>query len=612
MNPDLDFARFLNIRSAYGPAYRSDGRLLFLSDLSGTPELWTIDAPGAWPEQITFRPERVLYARPDHAHGRLILGGDAGGNERFQLALLAADGLAETPLDPDPDVIHEFGGWAPEDSAIAYASNRRDPAFFDIYTQPVDPPGPPRRVYTCDGSARVAAWTPDGRALIVSVVEKPSNNNLYLVPLDGGAPRLLTPHEGDAVYEEANCTPDGKSLVVISDAGREFAALVRLDLASGAWETLAAPDWDVDGCRLSPDGRQVAYMVNVDGYSALHVRALDGDTDREAPGLPRGVVAVTGSSATGYAPGLAWAPDSARLAFSLSSPARTLDVWEWDLAADRVTQVTRSGRAGIPADAFADPELIHYPTFDGRMIPAFFFRPAGGDGAPLPCIVHVHGGPESQTRATFSPIFQYFVNRGYAILAPNVRGSSGYGRTYVHLDDVERRPDSVRDLAAAVDWLRAGGVVAPDRIAVMGGSYGGFMTLAALTRYPDLWAAGVDIVGIANFETFLEHTGPWRRKLREAEYGRLEEDRAVLRALSPIHQVDAITAPLLVIHGANDPRVPVGEAEQIVAELRARARPVDLLIFPDEGHGVAKLANRLIAYPAIAAFLDRYMGAGPG
>jgi dipeptidyl aminopeptidase/acylaminoacyl peptidase len=221
--------------------------------------------------------------------------------------------------------------------------------------------------------------------------------------------------------------------------------------------------------------------------------------------------------------------------------------------------------------------------------------------------VLVHGGPEGQYRPTFQPLVAHLASAGFAVLAPNVRGSSGYGKTYVHLDDVRLRMDSVSDLAHAVHWLRQSGRVDPQRIAVYGGSYGGFMVLAALTNYPELWAAGVDLVGIANFVTFLQNTGTWRRHLREAEYGSLERDRAFLEEISPINKVDRIRMPLLVIHGANDPRVPIGEAEQMVAKLRSLGRTVEFLRLEDEGHQIAKLKNRLVAYPLVADFLRRHL-----
>jgi dipeptidyl aminopeptidase/acylaminoacyl peptidase len=256
---------------------------------------------------------------------------------------------------------------------------------------------------------------------------------------------------------------------------------------------------------------------------------------------------------------------------------------------------------------------VRYSTFDDREIPAYLFlpdaQPHGAEPRRLPVVVYVHGGPEGQTRPAFNPVIQYLAANGYAVLAPNVRGSTGYGYPFQRLDDVRLRMDSVADLAAAVRWLGEQGIAEPQRIAVMGGSYGGFMVLSALTTYPDLWAAGVDIVGIANFVTFLENTGPWRRKLREPEYGSLEHDRDFLEAISPIHHADAITAALFVVHGANDPRVPVGEAEQIVAALRARNVPVEYLRFEDEGHGLIKRANRIKAYPEIARFLDTYVKA---
>lgn len=609
MPPSFDFQRFLNIRGAYGPTFLPAGPMAFITNITGLPQVWTVAAPGAWPVQVTFGAERILYARAAHADGRMILGSDSGGNEHVQLALLSADGATQMPLDPNPAVIHTFGGWAPDDRAIAYAANTRHPAFFDIYTLALDgPDATPHLVYQQDGSNGVAAWAPDGQALIVAHMEKPSNHDLYLVPLDGSPPRHLTPHTGDAVYHHVEWAPDGRTLYLITDEGREFEALVRFDLETGAREPLVAPDWDIDFCFLSPDGARLAYSLNVDGYSELHVRDLGSGADRQPTGLPRGNVGYTGSSASAYAPELAWAPDSRHLAFNVTAPTRNLEIWQWDLAGDTVEQVTRNGMAGIPADTFVDPELVRYASFDGREVPAFFYRPPKAADGPVPCVVQVHGGPEGQARVAFDPVIQYFVHRGYAVLAPNVRGSMGYGREYTHLDDVRKRMDSVHDLAAAVEWLRGSGQVAPDRIAVMGGSYGGFMTLAAATTYPDLWAAGVDIVGIANFVTFLENTGPWRRKLREAEYGSLEADADFLRAISPIHHVEKITAPLMVIHGANDPRVPVGEAEQIVEILRARQHPVEYLRFPDEGHGVVRLHNRLVAYPAIADFLDRYLG----
>ena len=324
--------------------------------------------------------------------------------------------------------------------------------------------------------------------------------------------------------------------------------------------------------------------------------------------------------ARGVVGGLAFSENGDKLAFSFSSPTQNGDIWIYDRASGKLSQVTQSDRAGIDPSTFVSPELIKFKTFDGHMIPAWYYRPQGsvqaapnqpkarkGNRAPMsilkivPVIVSVHGGPEGQSRPGFSALYQYYLSRGYAILDPNVRGSTGYGKIYTHLDDVEKREDSVKDLAAAHQWLVTGGGADPKRIAVMGGSYGGYMTMAAITLYPDLWAAAVNTVGIVNWETFLQNTSSYRRRQREVEYGRLDRDIEFLRRISPIK------APLFVIHGKNDPRVPYTEAEQVVKALKDRGAVVEYKLYDDEGHGISKLKNRLELYPLVAGFLDKYM-----
>jgi dipeptidyl aminopeptidase/acylaminoacyl peptidase len=597
--PTYDFARYLNIRSAYGSSFAPDGeRLAFITNITGVPQVWQVAARGGWPDQLTFFGERVSYVEYALGDGRALFGMDVGGSERTQLYLLTAGGEQSIHLTPEaPEAIHTFGGWSRDSSQIAFSANRRNPADFDVYVRDVGPAGEgtARCVLEAQGMHVVAGWAPDGAWLIVRRSHTNMSHDLYRLRLADGALDLLTPHQGQARYEEINVTPDGRGLYLATDAVGDFMRPAYLDLASMELRALDAVEWDVDAVRLSPDGRILAVVSNQDGYSHWALHDLAAGTDLPTPQLPPGVCML-----------LAFAAGSNALSFTLTGPQHPPDVWVYDLRDQQARQVTYSSLAGIPRPSFARPELLHYPTFDGRSIPAYLYRPRAGDN--LPVIVDVHGGPESQRRVEFNAIYQYFLQCGFAILAPNVRGSTGYGRAYSHLDDVEKRMDSVADLAWAARWLRDTGAADPQRIAVMGGSYGGFMVLAALTAYPDLWAAGVDIVGIANFVTFLEHTGPWRRHLREAEYGSLERDRALLESLSPIHKVDRIQAPLMVIHGANDPRVPIGEADQIVASIQGRKGSVEYLRFEDEGHGIVKLANRLICYPAIARFLDQYVG----
>jgi dipeptidyl aminopeptidase/acylaminoacyl peptidase len=620
------FERYLNVRAARGASFAPDGGMVsFLTDITGVGEVWSVplqlrpQAP-AWPEQLTFRSERAMGATFSPVAAQLLVGGDRGGNERTQLYLLSADGSRFDALTHDPEVIHQFAGWwedgmgaagwSPDGQRITFASNARDPRYFDVYEQQVAPmEGTPKLLLRQDGTNYAAGYSPDGRFVLVQRWESNIRNALLLVDTTTGEARMLTPEggtgqQGPGRHVAASFSADGKGLYLLSDRDRDYLTLAWLDLATGAMTYLhderLGDAWGAEGLTVSQDGTRLALDLNEDGYSRLALFDVRDGWDRRrelpTPEMERGVIS-----------GLTWSNDGRRLAFTLDVADDAADVWIWDTGERALRRATRSALGGLPRASLVRPSLVHYPAFDGRRIPAFLYTPRGAQAKNLPVIVHVHGGPESQARPIFNPVVQYFVNQGYGVLAPNVRGSSGYGYAYQSLDDVRQRMDSVADLKAAAEWLAASGIADPRRIAVMGGSYGGFMTLAALTTYPELWAAGVDLVGIANFVTFLENTGPWRRKLREPEYGSLEHDREFLESISPLTHVDRISAPLFVVHGANDPRVPVGEAEQIVSALTKRGVPVEYLRFEDEGHGLMKRANRLVAYPAIATFLDKYV-----
>ncbi len=616
-----EFVRYLNVRSAYGASFAPGGHhITFLTDITGVAEVWRVPiTPGdsetrpAWPEQLTFGGERIAGASYSPVDDRLIVGGDIGGNERTQLYLMSGDGTALTPLTAEPEVIHVFGGWQEDGSAssgwspdgkhVVYASNARDPRFFDIFERNVDDlASEPRLLLRQDGTNYPAGYSPDGRSVLVQRFDSNIRNALVLIDTTTGEARQLTHDisEGPARHTSPQWSLDGRGLYLLSDRERQFLSPAWLDLATGEMTYLREDQWDADSLTLSRDRLRMALVSNVDGASQVEIFDISAGWEERvalpSPNLPQGVVA-----------GVQWSPDGTHIAFTFAPPDDAMDIWIWDIASQTRWQMTQSARGGLSDTAFVAPQLVRYPTFDERQIPAYLFLPRDGESRNLPVVVHVHGGPESQVRPVFNAAIQYFVASGYAVLAPNVRGSSGYGYTYQSLDDIRLRMDSVADLAAAVRWIVDQGIADPRRIAIMGGSYGGFMVLSALTTYPDLWAAGVDIVGIANFVTFLENTGPWRRKLREPEYGSLENDRDFLEVISPIRHVDAITAALFVVHGANDPRVPVGEAEQIVLALRARNVPVEYLRFEDEGHGLIMRANRVKAYPEIARFLDAYV-----
>ncbi|MEJ7632794.1 MAG: S9 family peptidase [Rubrobacteraceae bacterium] len=585
-----DFARYLRIRSAHNASWSPDGRRIsFLTDITGVPQAWEVSADGGWPEQLTFHDNRVSHAEYSPAEERLLFGMDAGGDEKTQLFLLDGGGL-ERNLTRDPTAIHYSGGFSPDGSRISYTATRRNGTDFDVYTQKST--GEPEMAWETSGYHTVADWGSDGSSLIVSRHHSNLNNDLYRLDLSSGETQLLTPHDGDARFLTARMTPDGGALYLATDRDGDFLRLARLDLSDLDITYLTPDDRDVESVEVSRDGRWLVASRNVEGYSDFMLFSGRG---RRAPGprLPKGIQG-----------GFAFSPDSRRLAFTLTGPDLNPDVWTLDLPDGEPRRLTRSSTAGIPRNSFRRPRLVRYPSFDGRDIPAIFYEPEGEVSSPV--VVNAHGGPESQSRPGFAPVTQYLLDRGLGVFMPNVRGSTGYGKAFTHLDDVELRMDSVADLANAAHWLRDQG---HERIAVMGGSYGGFMVLAAMTEYPELWSAGVDIVGIANMVTFLENTGSYRRRLREPEYGSLEKDRNFLESISPIHEAERITAPLMVIHGKNDPRVPVGEAEQIVQRVRENGGVVEYLLYEDEGHGLAKLKNRLDAYPRIAAFLEEHLGA---
>ena len=600
--------RYLNIRAASSPTLAPAGeRVAFLLNVTGTPQVWTVAATGGWPEQLTFYEDRVDFVRWSPDGTGLVFGKARGGDENAQLYWMSPDGAQVRQLTDAPRIRYNFGAWSADGRRISYASNKRNPNFFDIYVMDVSD-GRETLVYQQDGSNAPAAWSADGRFIVVSRASDTLSldNDLYLVELATKGITHLTPHTGAAQFGNVHFTRDNRALLLSTNVAGEWQSLARMDLATRRIEPATDAAWDTDASEMSADGRLLAYALNREGFSELYVRKLtdagrseDKDTPVTLPG--KGVVV-----------GLDFSRDGRKLAFTFAGARFNSDVWLYDLKTRRLEQVTRASRAGIPQSSFVEPELIRYKTFDGRDIPAWYYRPrnanaSGGASRALPVIVSVHGGPEGQERPSFNPTYQYFLSRGYAVLAPNVRGSTGYGKTYTHLDDVKLREDSVRDLAAAVEWLKTSGNADARRIAVMGGSYGGYMTLAAITLYPDLWAAAIEMYGISNFETNLRNTSGYRRRQREREYGTLANDLEFLRSVSPIYKVDRIKAPLLVFQGKNDPRVPYTESEQIVKALRDRNAPVEYTLFDDEGHGFVKLNNRLVVYPKIVDFLERHM-----
>ena len=618
--------RYLNIRSAGSPTFSADGnRIAFLTNITGTSQIWMMAAGGSYPEQITAYQDNVGFVEWSPKDNGLIFGKASGGDENTQFFWLSNDGAEVRQLTDNPKVRHNFGAISDDGTKIYYSSNKRDKNFFDIYAMTLAD-GKEELLYQQDGSNAVAAVAKDGGRFVVSRSSErfSLDNDLYLVNTKTKQATHLTPHDEATQYGDIHFLPDNKTLVFGTNDKREYYNLAEMSLKGDGYPTITEiankvrvidnTNWDLDASAVSPHGDFFAYTINREGFSELFLRKIETggkplistvETKNESVVLP----------AKGIVGGLQFSKDGTKLAFTFSGAKYNTDIWVYDLPTKKLTQITKSSRSGIPQDSFVEPELIKYKSFDGKEISAWYYKPlftvydgkSRTPAIPLPVIVSVHGGPEGQERPGFNPLYQYFLSRGYAILATNVRGSTGYGKTFAHLDDVEKREDSVKDLASAVEWLKTSGGADSKRIAIMGGSYGGYMTLAAITLYPDLWAAAVSTVGIGNWETFLKNTSGYRRRAREVEYGMLDRDMEFLRRISPIYKVDKIRAPLFVIHGKNDPRVPYTEAEQIVASLKKRGATVEYKLFDDEGHGISKLKNRLELYPLVADFLDKYM-----
>ncbi len=590
----------------------TERRMLIGTRFAESRQLHEVAFPGGDRSQLTFFRDPVAEAkyRPGRPH-EIALRRDTGGDENFQVYLLDRTNGRTRRLS---DGTHRYENlfWSADGSTLAYTSNARNGRDTDVYVQrPDDTAGGERRAAELEGSWQIADWATDGRRLLIFHFVSADESWPHALDLaTGGLTRLVPESDGPASYTSLRWSADGRAVYAATNRGGDLRRLARLDLATGRWTTLsAAIDWDVENLDLSDDGKILAFFTNEDGASRPHL--LDTATGRElsAPELPLGV---------GGPP--SFRPGSHEVAFTLSWARSPTDVYSFDPGTAKLERWTTSEIGGLDAATFVLPELVRFPTFDRlisgapRTIPAFVHRPDPGlHPGRRPVLISIHGGPEGQARPSFLASFNFMVNElGIAVVQPNVRGSTGYGRAYLALDDGRKREDSVRDLGALLDWIATQPDLDSSRVVVAGGSYGGYMTLAALTLYGERLAGGYDSVGISNFVTFLTNTEDYRRDLRRVEYGdeRDPEMRRFLTEISPATRVERINKPLLVAQGANDPRVPKSESDQIVAALEARGTPVWYVVAADEGHGFRKKSNTDYMQAVFIEFLRRTVGSG--
>ena len=592
--PRYTFEQFAAVRR-YQPTLTfspDGGQVACVVNTSGQFNLWRQSSEGGFPHQLTlFADQAVREAAWSPDGESIVFTADRDGDEFKQIYTIPAQGGRPEPLTDALEVRHALAAepWSPDGRSLAYAGNDREPTDQDVLIRDIGSAEVGRPM--AGGSLHYpASWSPDGSMLTVIDGKSNTDTDVYLLSLADGEHQLLTPHEDEVIYEAGPWAADGSGFWLLSDEGREFTGLAFWDLDEGMrW--VETPEATIEDVAASADGRYLAWIVNDEGFSRLHVRDLANDQLVSLPELPMGVIGT-----------LALSPSGGKLAMLLNQPTHPTEVYVLDLEAAKLTRLTESFLGGIDETDLIAPELIRYPTHDDREIPAWLYKPKG-DG-PFPVVLSIHGGPEYQERAAYSALYQYLLDRGIGVLAPNVRGSTGYGKSYQKLIHHDWGGDELLDFKAAAEYLRGLDWVDGDRLGVYGGSFGGFATLSCVSRLPEYWAAAVDIVGPSNLVTFAKAVPPTWRRFMAQWVGDPETEADFLMERSPITYVDQIRAPLFVIQGANDPRVVKGESDQIVERLRERGVEVRYDVYADEGHGFTRRENELRAMGDTATFFE--------
>ncbi|MCS6797177.1 MAG: prolyl oligopeptidase family serine peptidase [Myxococcota bacterium] len=596
--------RYLETRSAVAQSLTEDGRhLLVLTRFANTAQVHEVRAPLGARRQLTFLDDPVVAAAyvPRQSQA-LVFQTDVGGDENYQIHRLDRQ-TGESVRLTDGRSRNAAFAFSDDGSRLFFSSNARNGRDMDIWESDGRDPASARLLLETRGQWSPLEVSRDGRFLLLQEWISIRDVRLHVLDLQTRVLERISPETPVASWRRAAFSPDGRTLYAISDVEGEWVELYETSVASPAsgprrFRPLSRDvPWNVEHLAVAPDGRTVAFVTNEDGWSVLRLLDTRSRRHRVVRELPRGVVLS-----------LQFARGAPVLALTLSTASSTADAYVYDLRTRRIARWTESEMGGLDPTRFVEPVLVRFTSFDGRSIPALYYRPPGT--GPFPVLVDIHGGPEAQSRPLFHPLAQYFVReRATAVLVPNVRGSDGYGKSYLALDDGRLREDAVRDIGALLDWIGRQSELDAARVAVMGGSYGGYMVLASLVHHGERLAAGIDVVGIANFVTFLEATAEYRRDLRRVEYGdeRDPEMRAFLTAISPVTRASEIRRPLFVAHGTNDPRVPLAEAEQIAAAVRANGHEVWTMVARNEGHGFRRKDNRDLFTSLAVLFLERHL-----
>jgi dipeptidyl aminopeptidase/acylaminoacyl peptidase len=603
-----DVRRYTEFRAAGLASWHPTRREMLVGTRFGdTNQIHLVKTPGGARTQLTFFPERAGGGsfRPKTGD-YFVFNRDVGGNEFFQLYRYDV-ATGDVTLLTDGKSRNTGGDWSNSGEWLAYSSTRRNGKDTDIYLVNPARPDSNRLLLEVDsGGWGVADWSPDDKRLLVGEFVSANESYLWQVDFDasGGAATktLITPKGGaeKVAYGGGQWSKDGRGFYTTTDKDSEFQRLAYVDLATKQHAYLTDHiKWDVDAFQLSPDGRTIAFVTNEDGVGRLRLLDTQSRKEKTAPKLPLGLVG-----------GLRWHENNRDLGFTLSSARSTADVYSLDVQTGKVERWTESEMGGLNPANLAEPELVRWKSFDGREITGFLYMPPARFTGPRPLIINIHGGPEGQARPGFIGRNNYFLNElGVAMIFPNVRGSSGYGKTFLALDNGFKREDSYKDIGALLDWVAAQPRLDKNRVMATGGSYGGHMSFAVATIYNDRIAATLPVVGISNFVSFLERTEAYRRDLRRAEYGdeRDPKMREFFTRIAPLNNAAKITKPMFIVQGGNDPRVPLNEAEQMVATVRKNNTPVWYLMARDEGHGFNKKRNQDFQFYATIMFVREHL-----
>lgn len=600
-----EVARMARVGGCWSPSFSPDDHeIAFVSNLSGVPQAWIAGSQGGFPLQVTALPDPVGRVTWSPEGEWLALSVAPGGGMNQQVELVRPDGTELRRLTKGGKETNWLGGWSHDSKLLAFASNKRSPSSMDAYLYSLESKQT-RLAARNPGIGSLTDVSRDGKRAVLFQMRSRGDDDLLLLDLASGGLTLLTPHTPPGSFEGGRLSPDGKTVYLSSNKDRDLAAFARIRIGDdgkpGPIEVLAArDDAGLEDFALTEDGTAAALLWNAAGRSELSFFDVASGSMTKGPRLPAEI-----------ASDLTFSADGRLLALTLSGAAAPANIWVVARDSGAYWRVTASPHPGVRLDRLIQPGLVHYKAKDGLDLTGWLYQPRGARrGAPF--VLSFHGGPEGEERPRFRGVYQALLARGIGVFAPNVRGSAGFGKRFVNLDNGALRKGAIEDIAASVDYLVSQGFADPKRIGIMGGSYGGYMTMAGLAWYPDLFAAGADLYGVVNFETFFAHTEPWMAAISKVEYGDPDTQKDLLRELSPLNKVDQVKAPTIVLHGANDTNVPVVEAEQVVKSLKSRGIPVEYVLFPDEGHGFRKTANRITADVAVVRWFEKFLKPASG